>query len=714
MSDTDGCVSATGQTSAVWKRLEALFGLMDGEPQASSESESVTGMVQTTVDDRIPMSPALQASLMRARDYASQQSHTQVTLEHLLLALTEDDDASSVLQSCRIDLERLRHDVSGHIGSQIERSPNGGLSDPGISVGLTQILKYATLAAKQGRRPRIDGAIVLAAIVGDERSMAAAFLKAQGLTFEEAIRALQQVGGSAARRVNLPSAPPESGQARFGTAREEPGEPPSSASPSTSGPVAAVARTARTLVDTEDLLAAARARVVSRGVLPHVGDTSRSSSEDTPQADSFFGERPARGDHPAPEPPLLDEPATSQNPAARPETVAVSELTATSGDGEMTSDREPDPELEPERAPSAAPPSQIAPPPPPKQAAAASSVSSSDTASPPGSAPPRTPTPAPPSAPASSPRAGVQPPPLPWAPPPLPTMPRPPPPQVQVQAPPARPPSTAPAPSVVPPPVPPSDPRARPQPDRPPERAVQHRNGSASLPRAAPYPPGFPPGPPPAALSPGYGQRPPEPQTGPAFRPPGFDAAPRVDPSRSLALSAHDVTHSIPDRLHAGVAHSVEVRVARPMPTDGSAGPRPSPHIEMPPARAVSVRLRSSADVVAVVAVSPETHWDKPGGANRQGGDVDVWRFLLIPSTSGHIDIGLDVTVHAMGLDGHVAERALPEQIIPVRVGRNAGRILRRVALFMLTAIGSIVILKTAEEFFQFDTVELMRRLSGL
>ena len=41
---------------------------------------------------RTPMSPALQATLMRARDYASGQSHAQVSVEHLLLALSEDDD----------------------------------------------------------------------------------------------------------------------------------------------------------------------------------------------------------------------------------------------------------------------------------------------------------------------------------------------------------------------------------------------------------------------------------------------------------------------------------------------------------------------------------------------------------------------------------------------------------------------------------------------
>ncbi|MGE3919253.1 MAG: Clp protease N-terminal domain-containing protein, partial [Hyphomicrobiaceae bacterium] len=142
---------------------------------------------------KVPMSPGLQATLLRAREYAASQSEAQVLLEHLLLALSEDSDASHVLDSCQVDLARLRSDVAGYIGTLEDRVPPGTPGAPAISQALTQVLKYATLAAQQGRRTSIDGAIVLAALVGDGRSMAASFLKAQGLTFEAAIRALREV-----------------------------------------------------------------------------------------------------------------------------------------------------------------------------------------------------------------------------------------------------------------------------------------------------------------------------------------------------------------------------------------------------------------------------------------------------------------------------------------------------------------------------------------
>lgn len=141
---------------------------------------------------RIPMSPFLTATLTRAADYASAQAHREVTLEHLLLALAEDPEATVVLKSSNIDLPRLTAEVSDFLGRSDDRiDPASGHSTT-ISADLRRILEAAAAAARQGRRREINGAIVLAAIVGDGRSTAANLLRAQGLTFEEAIRALQR------------------------------------------------------------------------------------------------------------------------------------------------------------------------------------------------------------------------------------------------------------------------------------------------------------------------------------------------------------------------------------------------------------------------------------------------------------------------------------------------------------------------------------------
>jgi neural Wiskott-Aldrich syndrome protein len=138
---------------------------------------------------RIPMSQGLGATLARATDYARAQQHGEVALEHLLLALTEDEDAAQVLAASHVDMALLKADVSLYLGGL---SADGDAGHIALAPDLKRILEAAAAAANQGRRREINGAIVLAAIVGDGRSSAAHMLRAQGLTFEEAIKALQR------------------------------------------------------------------------------------------------------------------------------------------------------------------------------------------------------------------------------------------------------------------------------------------------------------------------------------------------------------------------------------------------------------------------------------------------------------------------------------------------------------------------------------------
>ena len=182
------------------------------------------------VDDlgRIPMSQHLAATLARAASYADAQQHPEVTLEHLLLALAEDTDAAGVLRSSNVDLARLAGEVSTHIGQiDARRDPNGP-AQVLISHDLKRILEAAAAAARQGRRAEINGAIVLAAIVGDGKSTAAHLLRVQGLTFEQAIRALQRAAAAPPRPDPSPQPPPHvttgcSAGVDGGYSRERPG-----------------------------------------------------------------------------------------------------------------------------------------------------------------------------------------------------------------------------------------------------------------------------------------------------------------------------------------------------------------------------------------------------------------------------------------------------------------------------------------------------------
>jgi hypothetical protein len=145
---------------------------------------------------RIAMSSSLGESIKRAAGYTRAQGHPEVTLEHMLLALAEDPDAGLVLAASNVDVSRLVTDVSGFLGRLEDRSAAGSDAEPAVSSALLRILEAAAAAAKGGHRREINGAIVLAAIVGDGKSPAAHILRSQGLTFEDAILAIQRGAGA--------------------------------------------------------------------------------------------------------------------------------------------------------------------------------------------------------------------------------------------------------------------------------------------------------------------------------------------------------------------------------------------------------------------------------------------------------------------------------------------------------------------------------------
>ena len=307
----------------------------------------------------VPLSANLAATLARAAEYAGAQSHVEVTLEHLLLALTEDPDASLVLGISRVDVDALKTDVSKQLGLIEARTSEGHGAELRVSAELRQILEAANAAA-QGRRRAIDGAIVLAAIVGEGKSAAAHLLHAQGLTFETAIRALQQAASATqppprhpdrpAGSAAAPTAPPRAEPAASPAAapapepasREEPAvseqmasrEAPETVAPPSHGvalePPAERSRPSahHATTSAEDILASARQRVQGR-IAPGLPELQPGTGPGKPKASATAG-MGAGTFEPAPQAPApvvsaAPPPATA---AARPDALAAAEAAA--------------------------------------------------------------------------------------------------------------------------------------------------------------------------------------------------------------------------------------------------------------------------------------------------------------------------------------------------------------------------------------------------
>lgn len=405
---------------------------------------------------RIAMSPGLGTTLARAVELARSQGHLEVTLEHMLLALCEDTDAALVLAASNIDMAQLTGGASDFLASHQPHTPPGRGGEPAVSPDLRRILEAAAAAARGGRRREINGAIVLAAIVGDGKSAAAQLLQAQGMTFEGAIRALQRV--------------------------------PAAARPPT---------------DTDQILASARERVQSRSI-----NTARRPAPAVQGADeaaakpeeSAFGADNA----PPPAPPREEPKRVEVRPTPQPPRVEVPSVKAKPA--ETFAAPEPEMELEPKEDV----PAKRVPPrePPPKLSTRLETLKA------PKKAPPQSDSamlPSPPSMPPPIPAPG-------WGPPLSGPPPSPPPPERGPPPAPLQPPPVSDRMRPPPPPMPPPVPQSRPggpapQPGPPPQMergprgagAAEHGGPSALGSLAAQRragPSGSPPGAPPGATAP--------------------------------------------------------------------------------------------------------------------------------------------------------------------------------------------------------------------
>jgi ATP-dependent Clp protease ATP-binding subunit ClpA len=71
--------------------------------------------------DKMPtFSRSLEQSLHRALALANERHHEYATLEHLLLALLDDQDAAAVMRACNVDLDKLRRSLTSYLESELE------------------------------------------------------------------------------------------------------------------------------------------------------------------------------------------------------------------------------------------------------------------------------------------------------------------------------------------------------------------------------------------------------------------------------------------------------------------------------------------------------------------------------------------------------------------------------------------------------------------
>ena len=128
------------------------------------------------------LSQNLEQSLHRALALANERHHEYATLEHLLLSLTEDQDAVSVLRACGVDIDHLRHDLSEYIDEELSSLITSRIEESKPTAGFQRVLQRAAIHVQSSGREEVTGANVLVAIFSERESHAVYFLQQQEMT----------------------------------------------------------------------------------------------------------------------------------------------------------------------------------------------------------------------------------------------------------------------------------------------------------------------------------------------------------------------------------------------------------------------------------------------------------------------------------------------------------------------------------------------------
>src|SRR3982751_5113189 len=153
-------------------------------------------------------SRSLEQSLHRALALANERHHEYATLEHLLLALIEDQDASAVMRACNVDLDKLRRAVTSYLESELENLITDGAEDSKPTAGFQRVIQRAVIHVQSSGREEVTGTNVLLAIFAERESHAAYFLQEQDMTRYDAVN---YISHGIAKRAGLSESKPVRG-----------------------------------------------------------------------------------------------------------------------------------------------------------------------------------------------------------------------------------------------------------------------------------------------------------------------------------------------------------------------------------------------------------------------------------------------------------------------------------------------------------------------
>lgn len=133
------------------------------------------------------LSKNLEASLHKALSIAFDFHHEYATLEHLLLALTDDIDARRVFYAFRVSIDKLKITIINFLRYEIPTLVDKSISEVKPTAIFERLVHRAIIHAHTSGKSEVTGANILAEILSEKDSYSACFLHEQNIKYVDVL-----------------------------------------------------------------------------------------------------------------------------------------------------------------------------------------------------------------------------------------------------------------------------------------------------------------------------------------------------------------------------------------------------------------------------------------------------------------------------------------------------------------------------------------------
>ena len=126
---------------------------------------------------------SLEQAISQAFKLATEKKHQYVTLEHLLLALTDETDARNVMKACNVDVDLLNENLEFYIDNELDNIVTSDTKlEPQPTASFQRVIQRSIVHVQSSGKNEVTGANILVALFAERESHATFFLQEQEVT----------------------------------------------------------------------------------------------------------------------------------------------------------------------------------------------------------------------------------------------------------------------------------------------------------------------------------------------------------------------------------------------------------------------------------------------------------------------------------------------------------------------------------------------------